>query len=100
MNPYLILGVSPQADDAAIRRAYLAAVKEAPPDAHPQRFQAVSAAYERIKDEPARLRYTLFNHECPGDSPLDVLRRFAQVRASEPLPFESMKAYLRDCWKS
>jgi curved DNA-binding protein CbpA len=100
MNPYLILGVPPAADDATIRRAYLTAVKESPPDLHPERFQAVSAAYEQIQDEPARLRYRLFRQECPGGSPLDVFRRFAAVRPPEPLPFEDLKTYLRDCWKS
>ncbi|MHB1306223.1 MAG: J domain-containing protein [Limisphaerales bacterium] len=100
MNPYLILGVPPEADDSTIRRAYLTAVKEAPPDTHPQRFQAVSAAYDQIKDEPSRRRHILFDRECPGDSPLDVLRQFARARRSAPLPFEPMKEYLRNCWKS
>lgn len=99
MNPYLVLGVAPSADDAAIRHAYLAAVRESPPDTHPTRFQAVSTAYERIKDEPSRLRYLLFNQECPGDSPLDSALRFARLRPPAPLPFEAMKAYLRLYWK-
>ena len=99
MNPYLILGVAPTADDQTIRQAYLAAVRESPPDTHPGRFQAVSAAYEKIKDEPSRLRYLLFNKECPGDSPLEVVLRFGRLRPPTPLPFENMKAYLRDCWK-
>ena len=99
MNPYLILGVAPTADDQTIRQAYLAAVRESPPDTHPERFQAVSAAYERIKDEPNRLRYLLLNKECPGDSPLEVVLHFGRLHPPAPLPFENMKAYLRDCWK-
>jgi len=99
MNPYLVLGVASSADDAAVRQAYLAAVRESPPDTHPQRFQAVSAAYEQIKDEPSRLRYLLFRRECPGDSPLDVVLRFGRLHPPAPLPLDQMQACLRDCWK-
>lgn len=99
MNPYLVLGVAPTADDQTIRRAYLAAVRESPPDIHPQRFQAVSTAYEHIKDEPSRLRYLLFNKECPGDSPLDAVLRLGRLRPPPPLPFDQMQACLRDYWK-
>jgi curved DNA-binding protein CbpA len=99
MNPYLVLGVAPSADDATIRQAYLAAVRESPPDTHPQRFQAVSAAYDQVKDEPSRLRYLLFNRDCPGDSPLEVLLEFGRFRPPAPLPLDQMQAYLRSCWK-
>ncbi len=95
MNPYLILGVSPSADDAAIRQAYLAAVRQSPPDTHPERFQAVSAAYDRIKDESSRLHYLLFDLECNADSPLDTFLRFVRARPPEPLPFERMREWLR-----
>lgn len=101
MNPYLVLGVPPDADDQAIRRAYLAAVKLAPPDLEPKRFQAVTAAYEQIKDETSRHRHTLFNTTPPGDSPLDVFVRYAQLRRqTHPLPFEAMKNFLRSCSKT
>ncbi len=101
MNPYLVLGVATNADDQEIRRAYLEAVKEATPDSHPERFKAVSEAYAAIKDEPSRLKFYLFNKECPGDSPLDVFIRFTQFRQQlRPLPFEAMKEYLRACSKT
>ena len=74
MNPHLVLGVPPDANDAAIRQAYLNAVKESPPEADPKRFQAVSQAYEKIKDQQSRHRHLLFNHDCPANSPLDVWR--------------------------
>lgn len=99
MNPYLVLGVAPSADDQTIRLAYLAAVRESPPDTHPQRFQAISAAYEQIKDEPSRLGYLLFNKDCPGESPLDAVIQFGRLRPPPFLAPEPMKAFLRDCWK-
>ena len=88
------------ADDEPIRRAYLAALKLAPPDLAPQRFQDINTAYEQIKDEPSRHRRTLFNQTPPGDSPLDVFLRYAQLRThAQPPSFESMKEFLRSCSK-
>lgn len=101
MNPYLVLGVPRDADDARIRQAYLDAVKQTPPDTHPERFQAVSEAYETIQDEPCRMRYYLFHRDCPGDSPLDAFARFYRAHgALRPLPFEAMKELLRACAKT
>jgi curved DNA-binding protein CbpA len=100
MNPYLVLGVPLDADDEAIRRAYLSALKLAPPDLAPQRFQDINTAYEQIKDEPSRHRRTLFNEAPPGDSPLDVFLRYARLRShAQPLSFEAMKEFLRSCSK-
>ncbi len=97
MNPYHVLGVPAEADDATIRAAYLKGVKEYPPDLHPTQFQAISSAYDRIRDEPARLNYFLFNKDCPGDSPLDVLRRYATARPVPPPSLETLKTWLREC---
>src|SRR5438552_8026052 len=100
MNPYLILGVLPQANDEQIRKAYLAAIKETTPDTHPERFQEVSQAYEAIKDEPCRLNFYLFRTEPAGDSPLDALLGYLRARSQhKPLPFDAMKEFLRSCSK-
>jgi curved DNA-binding protein CbpA len=101
MNPYLILNVPLDANDQIIRRAYLDAIKLAPPDHDPKRFQAVSAAYEQIKDEPSRHHYTLFNRTAPGDSPLDAFVCYLRLRPQrQPLPFDVMKEFLRTCAKT
>jgi curved DNA-binding protein CbpA len=101
MNPYLVLGVPLDADDQTIRRAYLEAVKISPPDHEPRRFQAVSAAYEKIKDQPSRHRYTLFDRTPMGDTPLEVFFHWAQSRRQfQPLPLSAMKEFLRACSKS
>lgn len=47
-DPYLILGMTPDGDDAAVRAAYLAAVAACPPERDPGRFEAVRAAYEAL----------------------------------------------------
>jgi curved DNA-binding protein CbpA len=60
IDPYGVLGIDDDADDDAIRRRYLELVKEFPPERHPERFAAVRAAYERLKDLDARVRHRLF----------------------------------------
>lgn len=101
MNPYLILGVTREADDALIRRAYLAAVRAATPEGHPVRFQEISAAYEKIKDERSRHRHELFDCEAAGDSPVDAFLRHARTQARRaPLGFDAMKEFLRASSKS
>ena len=93
-----MLGVPVDADDSTIRRAYLEAIKSAPPDHDPRRFQTVSVAYEQIKDETSRHRYALFDHTPAGDSPLDALVRVSRLRRHhDPVPVEVMKAFLRSC---
>ena len=100
MNPYLILGVPVNADDARIRRAYLEAVREAPPETHPARFKAVAAAYDQIKDETSRHRHELFNTDSPGTSPLEVFLQHARLAPpATPPGLESLKQFLRACAK-
>ena len=60
-DPYTVLGLPPDADDAAIRRRYLELTREYTPEHHPERFAAVRAAYDRIKDLDSRVRYRLFD---------------------------------------
>jgi curved DNA-binding protein CbpA len=101
MNPYLVLGVPREADDQQIRRAYLEAIKVATPESHPDRFKDLTAAYDKIKDETSRYRYELFHTDSPGDSPLDVFVRHARLNTKwQPLPYEAMKEYLRECSKT
>jgi curved DNA-binding protein CbpA len=102
MNPFHLLGVKKTAGDDEIRRAYLDAIKAAPPEQDPERFAELTRAYESIRTERARYEHLLFNRDCPGDSPLDALIRRARVRVGvpRPLPFDAMKDYLRKCVRS
>ena len=59
-DPYQVLGLPPDADDEAIRRRYLELVRQHSPEHHPEKFAAVRAAYERLRDKDARVRYRLF----------------------------------------
>ena len=98
MNPYLVLGVPRDADDARIRRAYLDAIREATPETHPIRFKEIAAAYDKIKDAASRCRYELFDTDCAADSPLAAFLRHMRLTAPPaPLGFEAMKEHLRAC---
>ena len=101
MNPYLLLGVPRDATDQAIRQAYLNAVKAATPETDPERFKAVSGAYEQIKDQTSRYRYELFHTDSPGQSPLAAFASHARFSPRPaPLSFDAMKEYLRACSKT
>lgn len=99
MNPFHLLGIKETDGDEEIRRAYLEAIKATPPERDAGSFAELTRAYESIKDERARYEYILFNKDCPGDSPLDALVRWARVRGRvpRPLPFDAMKDFLRKC---
>jgi curved DNA-binding protein CbpA len=59
-DPYAVLGLSPDSDDAAIRRRYLELVRQYTPEHHPKKFAEIRAAYEQLKDLSTRLRHRLF----------------------------------------
>jgi curved DNA-binding protein CbpA len=59
-DPYAVLGLPPDSNDEAIRRRYLELVRQFSPEHHPERFAAIRAAYESLRDLNTRLRYRLF----------------------------------------
>jgi curved DNA-binding protein CbpA len=59
-DPYAVLGVTPECDDDAIRKRYLELVREFSPEQHPQRFAAIRAAYEVVRDLDSRVQHRLF----------------------------------------
>ena len=77
-DPYAVLGLDPDPTDAAVRAAYLAKVREFPPEQHPERAAAVRAAYESLKSLDARVRHRLFG----GDDDLDAV--IQEVRCPTP----------------
>ncbi|RYD69751.1 MAG: molecular chaperone DnaJ [Verrucomicrobiaceae bacterium] len=98
MDPYLILGVPPEATDADIRRAYLDGIRRFPPEHAPEQFQALAKAYEQVRDESRRLRLLLFDPALPGATPLDTLVNYcASAPAPKPMDFEQIKTFLRSC---
>jgi curved DNA-binding protein CbpA len=59
-NPYSVLGLPPDSPDEAIRRRYLELVRQFSPEHHPEKFAAIRAAYDSLRDLDTRLRHRLF----------------------------------------
>ena len=59
-DPYAVLGLPGDSDDETIRRRYLELVRQYPPEHQPQKFAAIRAAYEALRDLNTRLRHRLF----------------------------------------
>ena len=96
MTPYEILGIDLQADDQAVRQAYLKLVRSFPPDRYPERFQLIHDAYELLRDEESRMRYYLFDLEPGMPLPFAVLRENPAVEdARVPPDFNQLQEYLR-----
>jgi curved DNA-binding protein CbpA len=64
-DPYQVLGIVRGADDAAVRAAYLAAVRLHPPERDAERFAAVRKAFDAVSSERLRLEHELFDREPP-----------------------------------
>ena len=79
-DPYTLLGLPEDADDAAIRRRYLELVRTHTPERAPERFAAIREAYERLRDPASRMRYRVF--EAGRDESIDAL--LADLRARTP----------------
>lgn len=96
MNPYDILGVTVDAQDETIRKAYLKGIKRFSPERYPEQFAAISEAYQTLKDENNRLQYELFNKKSGVSSPMEaVVRHFRWNRQRTPPDFETLKNQLR-----
>lgn len=78
-TPYEILGVNAQATDEEIKKAYLAKVREFPPEQAAEAFQRIRQAYERIMTQKDRLRYALFG-AGPPDVAAELLRGLGEAQ--------------------
>jgi hypothetical protein len=95
MNPYLILNVPDEADDEAIRRAYLVQLRRHSPDTDPVGFGRVQAAYQSIKDIDARCRWWFFERAESIESPIALLIDRERTRPHTPRPWKELRSFLR-----
>ena len=90
-DPYEILGIGIDADEAEIRRRYLELVREFPPDRAPERFAAIRAAYDQVRD-PVRLLESQIFSTSTRDT-LDALISDVQARLrTTRMPLEALLA--------
>ncbi len=64
-NPYHLLGIAQDADDATVRAAYLRAVQLCPPDRDAERFAALRRAFDALATQRQRIANALFDKEPP-----------------------------------
>ena len=69
VDPHSILDVSPDVDEAALRRRYLELVRQNPPEKCPRQFAEIREAYEQLRDPVRRLERQLF--QVRGSESLD-----------------------------
>ncbi len=50
VDPFTILGVSPDAGEEDVRARYLDLVKQFPPERDPEKFREIRTAFEAVKD--------------------------------------------------
>ena len=50
IDPFVLLGISTEAKETDLRKAYLKKVKEFPPDRFPEEFERIRDAYEILRD--------------------------------------------------
>lgn len=87
-DPYQVLGVSKQASDEEIRRAFRRMAKECHPDLHPgdsaaaDRFKRISAAYDIVGDTSKRKLYDLGEIDAAGEP----RRQYARHHAGQGRP--------------
>lgn len=68
-DPYAVLGLSRQASEADIKRAYFQLVRQFPPERQPEKFRAIRTAYEQLRDPEQRARMDLFLVQPPPPLP-------------------------------
>ncbi len=58
-DPYAVLGVERGATAEDVRRAYFRLVRQNPPEAHPEEFKRIRAAYEMLRSPLRRAELAL-----------------------------------------
>lgn len=97
MNPYLILNVPDDAEDEAIRSAYLTQLRRHSPDTDPVGFERVQTAYQNIKDIESRCRWWFFERDEAPESPIALLIEREQIRPHTARPWSELRSFLRHC---
>lgn len=78
-DPYVVLGVQREADADEIRNAYFRMVRVHTPEAHPEEFKRVRAAYETLRSPRRRTELALLAFdETAAEVDLNLVARVAE----------------------
>jgi tetratricopeptide (TPR) repeat protein len=80
-SPFEVLGVGPDVDDAGLKRAYFAKVREHPPERDPEGFQAIREAFEALRDP--HQRQALAEQQAMGGASEELEQLMRQAAAAE-----------------
>jgi DnaJ-class molecular chaperone len=92
-DPYKVLGVSKNASEAEIKKAFRALAKKHHPDTHPgdekakQRFQEISNAYDVVGDKDKRAKYDAGEIDASGNAKGFDPRAYSQAYGQRGNPF-------------
>jgi curved DNA-binding protein CbpA len=93
-DPYAVLGLPADSDDNTIRRRYLELVKQFSPEQHAEKFAAIRAAYESLRDVNTRIAYRLF--EAGKNESVDKIIEELACRTSRPrIPLDRLLATVK-----
>lgn len=92
-DPWQVLGLPSDSDEAAIRKRYLELAREFSPEKSPERFAEIRAAYAALEDRDAVLHRRLF---APyGTDPLaDLIEDVVRLEGRPRLTLAALAAAL------
>ena len=93
MNPYIILGLKVDCNDAQVRQAYLHLLRTYSPEKNPEIFKKISQAYETIKTVDKRIQYLLLTEERADL--MSTLKDKVKMDLDIPQPYDDLMAELR-----
>lgn len=86
-DPYEVLGLANDAEDAEIRARYLELVRQFPPDRDPERFAEIRVAFDEVRDPARRLGSQILKWSTTDS--LDAIAADLRARlAPERLPLD------------
>jgi curved DNA-binding protein CbpA len=92
-DPYLVLNLPRNTDDEAIRRRYLELTRQFSPERYPEKFGAIRAAYESLRDRDTRLRNHLFNTKS-SESMENIIEEVACRSSRRRLSLDALRSML------
>ncbi|MEQ8763618.1 MAG: J domain-containing protein [Planctomycetota bacterium] len=98
LDPYFVLGVSREANDEEIRKAYFAKVKENPPEKHPEVFQQVRKAYEMLKDPDAKMRAEAVTYRMDPAAAMEAVSEILEKIPAPPDPRDIARREILTSW--
>lgn len=94
MNPFFVLGISPDAKDEEIEKKYLACIQEFPPDRAPEHFMLFRQAYEKLQKEEERVALQLKYFDHTGRALTEELALLTPQLQRKRLSFQQIRALI------